>query len=368
MKKLIAFLFIFATVSFTACGVKNQPVTDSAVESSVKGNEEASSSETETSSSPETEAPSSPETEVPSSESNTPKEPIITQINHYVLTPADLCYLTDAKMEAYKNAMDAIFAHESEVQLTDSYDDNLCVLGYLQESPYTFILSSYQITADHKGMTFEYAYSAEECEQMLNSIDQEYLTLINETITADMTDLEKVLAIYKYFAQRISYDYDWVEALNMSDDKYLFPDIVIYQALQSNKGVCHTYTYLCQFAFQQLDIECERASAGMQDSDSSHMWPVIWLDGVAFHIDPTWDDTYTGVSLRYFGLTDEENVDRGLAYDWPCNIDSALEIACTDTRFASWRDIIDYNLIGNHQMEVIREDGTIEIIDLTQYQ
>ena len=155
MKKIIAFLFIFATVSFTACGVKNQPVTDSAVESSVKWNEEASS----------------PKTEAPSSEINTTKKPIITQINHYVLTPAALYYLTDAKMEAYKNAMDAIFAHESEVQLTDSYDDNLCVLGYLQQSPYTFILSSYQITADHKAITFEYAYSAEECEQMLNSID-----------------------------------------------------------------------------------------------------------------------------------------------------------------------------------------------------
>ncbi|MGN1307163.1 MAG: transglutaminase domain-containing protein [Faecousia sp.] len=361
MKKLIVFLLILTTISFTACGVKDQPVTDSTVESSVKGNEEASSSS-------ETEISFSSETVAPSSEINAPKEPVITQINHYVLTPANLYYLTDAKMDAYKTAMDAIFAHESEVQLTDSYDDNLSVLGYLQESPYTFILSSYQITPDHKGMTFEYAYSAEECEQMLNMIDQEYLTLINETITEDMTDLEKVLAIYKYFAQRISYDYDWVEALNMSDDKYLFPDIVIYQALQNNKGVCHTYTYLCQFAFQQLGIACERASAEMQNSDSSHMWPLIWLDGAAFHIDPTWDDTGIGVSLRYFGLTDEENIDRGLVSNWNCNIDSALDIACTDTRFVSWRDIIDYNLIGNHQMEVTREDGTVEIIDLTQYQ
>lgn len=355
MKKFIAFLFLFVTISFTACGANNQPVTDSAAESSGEESKEAiSSSETESTSS--------------SSEISTPKEPVITQINHYVLTPANRYYLTDAKMEAYKDAMDAIFAHESEVQLTDSYDDNLSVLSYLQESPYTFILSNYQLTDDHKRMTFEYAYSAEDCGKMLNSIDQEYLTLINETVTADMTDLEKVLAIYKYFAQRISYDHEWVEALNMADDKYLFPDIVIYQALQNNKGVCHTYTYLCQFAFQQLDIECERASTEMQDSDSSHMWPLIWLDGVAFHIDPTWDDTETGVSLRYFGLTDEENVDRGLVNNWNCSIDSALEIACTDTRFASWRDIIDYNLIGNHQMEVTREDGTTEIIDLTQYQ
>ena len=364
MKKKIAFMFIVLMMnSFTACGVKNQPVTDSTAQSSV---DLETSSEAET---PSSDVDTRAETkETTATEDTGAKEPVITEIDRCVLTPADKYYLTDVKMEAYKKAMDAIFAHESEVQLTDSYDDNLCILGYLQESPYTFILSSYELTSDHMGMRFEYAYSAEECEQMVNYIDQEYLNLINETITEDMTDLEKVLAIYKYFAQRISYDYDWVEALNASDDKYLFPDIVIYQALQTNKGVCHTYTYLCQFAFQQLGIECERASADMQDSDSSHMWPLIWIDGAAFHIDPTWDDEGPGVSLRYFGMTDEENIDRGIVDNWPCSIDSALEIECTDTRFASWRDIVDYHLIGNHQMEVTREDGTTEIIDLIQYQ
>ncbi len=194
-----------------------------------------------------------------------PQEPVITEINHYVLTPADKLYLTDDRMDAYKKALDAIFAHAPEVQLTDSYDDNLAVFGYLRQSPYTFLLSDYDITADHKGMYFEYAYPAEECTRMIGEIDGEYLTLLNETITADMTELEKVLAIHHYFAQRISYDYDWLDGLNMADDKFLYPDIVVYQALQTNLGVCHTYTYLCVFAFQQLGIDCVRAPADLQD-------------------------------------------------------------------------------------------------------
>jgi len=295
------------------------------------------------------------------------KVPVIREINRLVLTPADRYYLTDAKTEAYRKAMNAVFAHQTEVSLTDSYDDNLAVYGYIQNSPYSFILSDYDITKDHKGMRFEYAYSAEECTEMMEFIDREYLTLLNEIIRPDMTQLEKVLAVYRYFAQRISYDYEWLEAFNSSDDRFLFPDIEVYQALKTNRGVCHTYTYLCEFAFQQLGIDCIRAFADVQDSDESHMWLIVWIDGTAFHIDPTWASGGDGIPLSYFGMTDEENIERGMVNNWQCVVDIALDSACTDTRFAAWRDIVDFELIGNHRMKVIRSDGETEIIDLTQY-
>ena len=334
-RKWICLLALIVCITFTACGTKNVPD---------KGSAEKS-------------------TEV-TTETKKEAEPVLTEINRLVLSLASKYYLTDSRMEGYEKAMNAVFAHESAVQLTDSYDDNLAIMGYLQESPYAFVLSKFDITSDHKGLHFEYAYSAEECEEMMNFIDREYLTLINDNITEDMTELEKVLAIHKYFAARIEYDYDWVDELNMSDDKYLFPDIVVYQALTTNKGVCHTYTYLCEFAFQQLGIDSIRASARMKDSDVGHMWPIVRIDGVNYHCDPTWDRNGSEVSLRYFGMTDEENEARGVENEWCNSIDCALDIACSDDRFASWRDIVNYELIGNHQMKVVREDGSTEIIDL----
>lgn len=299
-----------------------------------------------------------------SSDIKSETKPIITEINHYVLTPADEYYISDSRMEGYKKAIDAIFSHEESVRLTDSYDDNLSILGYIQKSPYAFILSEYDITSDHGGMYFKYGYSKEECDEIIDFIDDEYLALINENITKDMTELEKVLAIYKYFAKRISYDYEWLDEMNMSEDKFLFPDVTVYQALKTNKGVCHTYTYLCQFAFQQLDIACERATADMVDSDGGHMWPIVWIDEVAFHIDPTWDAEGEGTSLKYFGMTDEENIQRGMVNNWGVSIDMALDIECSDTRFANWRDITDYELIGDNKMKAYREDGSTDIINL----
>ena len=52
-----------------------------------------------------------------------------------------------------------------------------------------------------------------------------------------------------------------------------------YEALKTNKGVCHTYTYLCEFTLQQLRIECLRFSGDMTDKkDEGHMWLVVRID------------------------------------------------------------------------------------------
>ena len=83
----------------------------------------------------------------------------------------------------------------------------------------------------------------------------------------------------------------------MSDDKYLFPDIEVYDALKSNKGVCHSYTYLCQFALEQLGIECIRVDGLMkEDPDIGHMWLLVKLDGKFYHCDPTWDSHGDGTA------------------------------------------------------------------------
>ena len=284
------------------------------------------------------------------------------------MDPGQRLYCTEKRMEAYRTAMDALAAHAPEVALTDDYDDNLFVLGLLQSNPYAFILADETFINRHTGLRLDYAFSEEKCAEILAFIDREYLTLLSETVTAEMTELEKVLAIHKYFAERIEYDYEWLAESEAAEDKWLFPDIAVYDALRTNKGVCHSYTYLCQFAFQQLGIDCVRAVADMRDGDSSHMWPLVWIGGKTYHIDPTWDRTDAGASLRYFGLTDAENLERGLADNWTIGIDMGLDVACTDTRFSAWRDIVSYELIGGHRMRAVYADGTERTIDLEEYE
>ncbi len=133
--------------------------------------------------------------------------------------------------------------------------------GALQSDPYYFFVEKLTFTADHSGVKLSYAYSDERQQEMRDFMDGQYIRLLNQIIEPDMNELDKVLAVYRYFALRIQYDEQWAQALQLSDDKFLFPEIEIYQALSTNRGVCHSYAYLCEFALQQLGVECLRFPA-----------------------------------------------------------------------------------------------------------
>ena len=298
------------------------------------------------------------------------RKPWITEINHYVMCPDVAAYFPtdEASMQAFKNAIDGIIAHESSIKLTDDWDTNLVIWGAMDESPYYFVVESADLSADHTTLEVTYKYDADEITEMVNYIDESYLEILNECITEDMSELEKVLSIYHYFANRISYDYEWYYDLldTPADEKFAVPDIVVYDALKTNYGVCHSYTYLCQFAFQQIGIECLRVYAATTDETDSHMWPVVRIDGVYYNIDPTWDSNGDGtVGLKYFGMTDYEATTARNFVDYHASIDATYgEFACEDIRFEDWRDVVDFTMNYDGTITVTREDGTEEVIDL----
>lgn len=295
-----------------------------------------------------------------------PEPPLVSHINHYVYELDMSAYITPEEIDCYHRLVDAVFAREEKVELTQSYDANLHILMALQNNPYHFLLKDVKFADHHTAVLLTYAFSREEQVEMVTFIDGEYLKMFQEILELDMTDLEMVLAVHHYFASRISYDFAYEEGLNLSDEKFLYPEIEIYEALRTGKGVCHSYTYLCEFALQQLRVECLRLTAEMADSDDGHMWLAVRLDGEWYHVDPTWDSEDGYVSLRCFGMTDEERVDAGIVNNWNVGVDMDFgPIRCTSERFADFRDIYDYRMLGGHRMEVWRiGEMEPEIIDL----
>ncbi|MBR3308109.1 MAG: hypothetical protein IKI75_12765 [Lachnospiraceae bacterium] len=297
----------------------------------------------------------------------------IGEIDHYVMSPMVAAYFPEdeASGQAFRDLIDAVFAHESSVKLTDDWDNNLVIWNAATESPYFFVVDEDHLANDHKTLTLTYRYGEEEAAEMLQFIDDSYIEILNGCITENMSDLEKVLSVYHYFGERISYDYEWYDSLQAMDtgNRFEAPDIAVYDALKTDSGVCHSYTYLCQFAFQQLGIECIRVSADMASGDDSHMWPIVKIDGNFYNIDPTWDshaedDT---VGLRYFGMThDEATTDRGIQ-DYEAGIDVSYgEVVCEDHRFDCLHDVTDYHMNYDGTITVYREDGSEEIIDVRE--
>lgn len=73
-----------------------------------------------------------------------------------------------------------------------------------------------------------------------------------------------------------------------------------YQALTQGVAVCDGYTSAYNLLLKLEGIECTTAATG------EHIWTVARLDGVYYHIDPTWGDQDWGVSEKYFGMSEED--------------------------------------------------------------
>lgn len=293
--------------------------------------------------------------------------PAITELDYYVTAADSRACLADADEVAnFELLVDAVLAQETEViYLSDDYDSNLRCVSALRQNPFFFFVEDLDFTSDHSGVMLSYAYSPQDQEAMLNYMTEEYIRLLNEIIHPGMNELDKVLAVYHYFAARIDYNYDWLEALNASDEKFLFPDIAIYEALSTNRGVCHSFTYLCEFALQQLDVECLRMSGTMTDNpDEGHMWLVARIDGKYYHFDPTWDSQGDGVvSLSYFGMTDRQRLDSGVQ-NWENNYDQFYgQVVCDDESLVPLQEAIDFATPqppdDSHLIQMTLWDGTL---------
>lgn len=118
-------------------------------------------------------------------------------------------------------------------------------------------------------------------------IEKKAREVLRETITDDMTDLEKQIRIAQYIQDFIEYSDDYG-----SDDDKTYP--IIYHGLIINDGVCNNYartaTYLMNMAGLEVRI-CE---------GSGHMWNEICLDGQWYEFDCTWNDNKTLADWEWF--------------------------------------------------------------------
>jgi hypothetical protein len=234
-------------------------------------------------------------------------------------------------------------------------------------NPIYFVVDDVDFSADHKTLLFTYAYSAEEQAEMLAFMDEEYLSILNEIIPPEANELEKVLSVYRYFSNRIEYNYEWLADYKLSEDAFLYPDIQIYEALTTNKGVCHSYSYLCEYALTQLGIDCFGAVGHDTNSDDDHMWLLVKIDGDFYYCDPTWDRNADGtVGLRYFGMTTERRVETGLTnFD---NFEAFHEdeygpAPADDNRFAVLWDIANFDFGPDHTLILYDDEGQKKVYD-----
>ncbi len=108
------------------------------------------------------------------------------------------------------------------------------------------------------------------------------------TITANMTQMEKARAYYKWICDNCVYD------TGAKDDSISH---IAYALFRNGRAVCDGYSGAYNLLLKLEGIECYALS------NSDHIWTVATLDGKSYHIDTTWGDASNGVDYSYFAMT-----------------------------------------------------------------
>lgn len=119
----------------------------------------------------------------------------------------------------------------------------------------------------------------------------------NGTLSETMSQYDKARVYFTWLCEFCAYDNNAsTDALSHSAYSVFFEQL----------GVCDGYTAAYNLLLKLEGIEC----FAIDSVEWNHMWTIATLDGVSYHIDPTWGDQTGSVAYQYFAMTEDESLAR----------------------------------------------------------
>lgn len=110
--------------------------------------------------------------------------------------------------------------------------------------------------------------------------------IVQETITDDMNELEKEIAIYRKL-HKIAESKSWSGPI-MPDGYYI---------LMKGSGICGDWAEATALLMTLAGLDC------FQVGSDTHYWDIIRIDGVYYEIDCYWDDGVDPANWEYFNIS-----------------------------------------------------------------
>ncbi|MBP7187270.1 MAG: leucine-rich repeat protein [Ruminococcus sp.] len=131
---------------------------------------------------------------------------------------------------------------------------------------------------------------------------------VNEVVSDDMSDIEKIKAIHDKICHMVTYDTDNVP------DKKNHTDISVFV---NDSSVCEGYARAMNLMLHEAGFE----SSYVYSED--HAWVIVKVGDHYFHVDPTWDDGNV-INYEWFMKTDDELKNKESHEEWSLGRPSSL--------------------------------------------
>ena len=257
----------------------------------------------------------------------------------------------------YKQIEQAIRNHALQMSVpkgTTQDDVYQCIRSIMRENPDIFWFShQWKYTENDQTICFHYTIDKEKSLKARNQIEDVVQNdfRINEIFRLSVS--EQVMYVYKWIALYCKYNI--YSAYNQT----------IYSVFVCRNSVCTGYAKAAQYLFKVLGIESKLVFGTMHNAEkeSRHCWLVVKINGIWYHIDPTFAVPEINDLLLKAGVNPVFGKE-GLVYNY----------FCCDTRTIKQSRIIedegelpkcdsnnDYKPLQNIPIRTHRNDGTGEM-------
>lgn len=221
-----------------------------------------------------------------------------------------------------------------------------------------FVLGVAAYAYDYQTMTFfvEYVYDKETISAKQAEIVSKANEIAAQNISDNMSDSDKVLALYTYLVENCVYDNDALAAAENSDytksGMSEFEDSFnTYGILVDGKGVCMSYAYAFRLLCDISGVECIVVT-GYLDGNLPHAWNMVKLDGQWYEIDCTNNAVTTGIPYFLYNADSALAQQSGYTKDKLFEMDDAVgEYVGDDTT----KEYYESNGLVTDSMEVYRQ-------------
>ena len=257
-------------------------------------------------------------------------------------------------MKLYNDIEQAIRNHALQLSVpkeTTQDDVYQCIRSIMRESPDIFWFS-HQWKYTEKDWTIRFHYTMDR-EKSFKAKAQ-----IEDVVQNDFHINE---VFHLSTAERVMYVYKWL-ALYCKYNIYSAYNQTIYSVFVCRNSVCTGYAKAAQYLFKALGIESRLVFGTMRNAEkgSRHCWLVVKIDGLWYHIDPTFTVPEINDLLVKAGVDSVFGAD-GLVYNLFCCDTKTIKQSRTiedEEELPDCNSNIDYKSLQNLTIKIHRNEGT----------
>lgn len=154
---------------------------------------------------------------------------------------------------------------------------------------------------------FEYTVPLTEFQEKVSQFAETIEDILNQTIKEDYSDFEKAFALYQYFSENYTYDYELYDS--MKEDIVHARETTACHVFDEKSGICCELSTAYTYLLMQVGVNATIMMGDSNSYDEGHQWSYVDLNGKNYHIDPTF--ALGSNSLDCFLMSDEQRYNEG---------------------------------------------------------